>query len=155
MSQLFSLVSFGNALQENQEELTLDSGESARLSVLVAIPLEQPLGEISGRIVISSMETFLTIRLNLLVSSNILMNLTVIEYTYFAEGKPLLSNAVVRLTNNIRGIRETFTTGESGSVTFVNIPEDRYELYVTGPNHVDENQIIITSAEEHVHILCF
>ena len=156
MSQLFSLVSFGNALQENQEELTLDSGESARLSVLVAIPLEQPLGEISGRIVISSMETFLTIRLNLLVSSNILMNLTVIvedEYTYFAEGKPLLSDAVVRLTNNIRGIRETFTTGESGSVTFVNIPEDRYELYVTGPNHADENQIIITSAEEPVHIV--
>ena len=156
ISELFSLVSFGNAVQENKEELILGSGESARLSVLVTIPQEQPLGEISGQIVIYSMETFLTIRFDLLISSNILMNLTVLvedEYTYFAEGQPLVSDAVVLLTNNIRGIRESFTTGESGTVKFMNIPEDQYELFVSGPNHADENQIIIISAEEPIHIV--
>ena len=154
MSEFLSLISFGNALQQTEGELTLGSGESAALSVLVTVPAEQPLGDITGQIVISSLETFRVIHFNLLVSSNILMNLTVVvedEYTYFAEGSPLLSNAVVRLVNNKRSIRETLTTEESGTVTFFNIPEDRYELFITGPNHVPMNQIIVTSAEEPVY----
>ena len=91
--KFLSLVNFGTAQQQNEGELTLDSGESAILTVLVSIP---PLGEISGRIVVSSMETFPTIHFKILVSSNVLMNLTVVvedEYSYFAEGRPLLSNA--------------------------------------------------------------
>ena len=154
-TEFLSLVSFGNSLQQTEGELTLDSQESAILSVLSTIPPQQPLGDISGQIVISSLETFRVIRFNLLVSSNVLMNLTVVvvedEYTYFAEGLPLLSDAVVRLINNRRGIRETLTTGESGTVTFVNIPEDRYKIFVTGPNHVPVDQIIVTSAEEPVY----
>ena len=150
-SDFLSVVSFGNALQQIEGNLTLASEESAQLSVLATIPPKQPLGDISGQIVISSIETFQTIQFNLIVSSNMLMNLTVAvedEYTYFAEGQPPLSNAVVRIVNNIRGIQETLTTGEGGTVTFINIPEDRYELYVSGPNHVSLKQIIVTSAEE-------
>ena len=157
MSGYLSLVSFGNTMDQMEGDLVLDSGDSARLSILATIPPEQPLGDISGQIVISSKETFEIIRFNLIVSSNMLMNLTVAvedEYSYFAEGLPLLSNAVVRLTNNMRGIQETLTTGESGTVTFLNIPEDRYELFVTGPNHVPVNRIIVTSAEEP-HITVF
>ena len=149
-----SLVNFGTAQQQNQGELTLDSGESAILTVLVTIHPEEPLGEISGRIVISSMETFQTIGFRILVSSDMLMNLTVVvedEYSYFAEGRPLLSGAGVTLTNNQRGIRETLTTTESGMVVFLNINEDRYQLRVTGPNHVPVDQILVTSAEEPVH----
>ena len=149
-----SLVNFGTSVQQNERELVLDSGESALLTVLVTIPPEEPLGEISGRIVISSMETFETIHFRILVSSDMLMNLTVVvedEYTYFAEGRPLLSGAVVTLTNSQRGIRETLTTGESGMVTFLNINEDRYQLRVTGPNHVPLDLILVTSAEEPVH----
>ena len=152
--KFLSLVNFGTAQQQNEEELTLDSGESAILTVLVSIPPEEPLGEISGRIVVSSMETFQTIHFKVLVSSNLLSNLTVVvedEYSYFAEGRPLLSNAVVTLANNVRGLRETLTTGESGTVTFNDILEDRYQLRVTGPNHVPVDQIIVTSAEQPVH----
>ena len=154
--QFLSLVNFGTAQQQNEGELTLDSGESAILTVLVSIPPEEPLGEISGRIVVSSMETFQTIHFKILVSSNVLMNLTVVvedEYSYFAEGRPLLSNAVVTLTNNVRGLRETLTTGEIGTVTFNDIPEDRYQLRVTGPNHVPVDQILVTSAQKPVHIV--
>ena len=149
-----SLVNFGTAVQQNEGELVLDSGESALLTVLVSIPPEEPLGEISGRIVISSMETFETIHFRILVSSDMLMNLTVVvedEYSYFAEGRPLLSSAVVTLTNSQRSVRETLTTGESGMVTFLNINEDRYHLRVTGPNHVPLDLILVTSAEEPVH----
>ena len=61
------------------------------------------------------METFATIRFRILVSSDMLMNLTVLvedEYSYFAEGRPLLSGAVITLTNSQRGIRETLTIQE-------------------------------------------
>ena len=62
------------------------------------------------------METFETIHFRILVSSDMLMNLTVVvedEYTYFAEGRPLLSGAVVTLTNSQRGIREGFFRWDS------------------------------------------
>ena len=53
------------------------------------------------------------------------------EYIYFAEGEPLVSNAVVRLVNHQRNIRITKSTKEgNGTATFLNIPEDRYELHV-------------------------
>ena len=152
--EIMSLVTFGTVEQQNEGELTLDSGESAILTVLVTIPPEEPLGEVSGRIVISAMETFATINFRILISSDMLMNLTVVvedEYSYFAEGRPLLSGAVVTLTNNQRGIRETLTTGESGRVTFLNIHEDRYQLQVAGPNHAPIDQTLVASAEEPVH----
>ena len=154
MTEYLSLVSFGSSLQQAEGEFTLGSGESAILSILATIPADQPLGDISGQIVISSVETFEVIRFNLIVSSNILMNLTVSvedEYTYFAEGSPPLSDAVVTLTNNKRDIKEVLTTDESGTVTFFNILEDRYELFVTGPSHVPFKEIIVITAEEPLY----
>ena len=154
MTEYLSLVSFGSSLQQTEEELTLGSGESAMLSILATIPADQPLGDISGQIVISSVETYEVIYFNVIVSSNVLMNLTVAvedEYTYFAEGLPSLSDAVVRLTNNKRDIQEVLTTDESGTVTFFNILEDRYELFVTGPSHVPFKEIILTSPEEPLY----
>ncbi len=151
LTDLISLVSFGNPQQQTEGELTLGSGESAILSVLVNVPSEQPLGVISGDIVVSSIETVQRIRFNFLVSSNMLLNLTVVvedEYTYFAEGQPLVGDAVVRLVNYHRGIRKTLTTAErNGTVTFIDIPEDRYELFVDAPGHIAVNRIIITSSE--------
>ena len=154
MTEYLSLVSFGSSLQQAEGELSLGSGESAILSILATIPADQPLGDISGQIVISSVETFEVIRFNIIVSSNILMNLTVAvedEYTYFAEGSPPLSDAVVTLTNNKRDIQELLTTDESGTITFFNILEDRYELFVTGPSHVPFKEIILISPEEPLY----
>ena len=149
MTDVISFVSFGNSQQ--QGDLILESGGSALLSILVNIPPNQPLGDISGQIVITSVETIQRISLNLIVSSDALMNLTVKvedEYTYFADGRPLVNDARVRLVNYDRGIKITLTTEEeNGTVTFINIPEDRYELFVSAPNHVAVNQIILTSPE--------
>ena len=149
MTDVISFVSFGNSQQ--QGDLILESGGSALLSILVNIPPNQPLGDISGQIVITSVETIQRIILNLIVSSDALMNLTVKvedEYTYFADGRPLVNDARVRLVNYDRGIKITLTTEEeNGTVTFINIPEDRYELFVSAPNHVAVNRIILTSPE--------
>ena len=155
VSDVMSFISFGNSEQQEEGELTLGSGNSALLSILVNIPSERALGDISGQIVISSVETFQRIRFNFVVSSNALMNLTVVvedEYTYFAEGRPLVSDAQVRLLNYDRDIRITLTTEEeNGTVTFINIPEDRYELYVDAPSHIAINRIIVTSIENPIY----
>ena len=154
MTDFLTLISFGISQDQTEAGFTLGSQESAILSVLATVPLDQPLGIISGQIVISSMETFLTLQFNFQVSSNVLMNLTVLvedEYTYFADGQPLVEGAVVRLTNKNGDTMETLTTGEDGTITFVNILEDRYEISTSGPNHIPVNQIIITSAEQAIY----
>jgi len=123
------------------------------LSILVQTPSNQELGDIKGNIIVSSKETLKSIPLTLVVSSNLIMNFTVRvedEYTYFAAGMPLVSNAVVRLVNYQRNIRITETTEDSGNVTFIDIPEDRYELLVEAPNHRTLHQIIIISFENPV-----
>ena len=147
-----TLMSFGNSHQQMNGGLTLESGESATLSILATVLPDQQLGDITGQIVLSAIETYLVIQFSLHVSSDILMNLTVViedEYTYFAEGGPLVEGAAVQLRNG--NVHKTLTTGQEGTVTFVNILEDRYEILITGPNHIPVDRIVITSEEEAVY----
>ena len=84
MTNHLTLMSFGNSNEQMYGGLTLESGDSATLSVLATVPPDQPLGEISGQIVISALETYLVIKFNFQASSDVLMNLTVVvedEYT--------------------------------------------------------------------------
>ena len=154
-ADIFSFISFGSTKQnEGTQELNLRNGESATLSILIQIPETQQLGEISASVVIVSTEVSKAIPISLTVSSDDLLNLTVVvedEYTYFASGQPLVDNADVTLINYQRGIRITEgTKGNNGSVTFDNIPEDRYEMIIGAPDHRTLRQIIITSVNEPV-----
>ena len=84
------------------------------LTVLVRIPPEQPLGDISGdlEIVFVSTEMYRRVSFNIVVLSSLMLNFTVIvedEYTYFAEDEPLVNGAIVRLTSNQRGIERVYT----------------------------------------------
>ena len=152
-TNFISFISFGTQ-QQAEGNLTLGSRESALLSILVQTQSNQQLGDISGNLIISSTETSKRVPFTFTVSSNVQMNFTVRvedEYTYFAEGQPLVSNAVVRLVNHQRNIRLTVSTEEdNGTATFINIPEDRYELVVEAPNHQSINQIVITSIDTPV-----
>ena len=116
---------------------------------------DMPLGEISATLYIVSDEVFQQIPISLTVSSDLLMNLTIIvedEYTYFASGEPLVSDAVVTIINYQRDIRTTLTTEEGrGSALFINIFEDRYELFVEAPNHRPLRQVIVTSINNPMH----
>ena len=123
-TDFISLISFGTQ-QQAEGDFTLGSEESAILSILVQTPSNQELDDIKGNIIASSKETLKSIPLTLIVSSNLIMNFTVRvedEYTYFAAGEPLVSNAVVRLVNYQHNIRITETTEDSGTVTFIDIP---------------------------------
>ena len=155
-TNLISYISFGSS-QQNVGGLRLETGESAILSILIQTPGNQQLGEITASIVITSREVSTTIPIALIVSSNVFVNLTVIvedEYTYFASGQPLVSNASVTLINYQRGIRISQTTElGNGMVTFTNIYEDRYEMVVEAPDHQTLRQIIVTSENIPVMIV--
>ena len=145
-TDIISFISFGE-----DSSLNLSSGESTVLSILIQTPTDQQLGEISTSIAIISTQISATIPIRLIVSSDVLMNLTVIvedEFTYFASGEPLVDNAVITLINYQRNIRISMTTErDNGSATFVSIYEDRYELFVEAPDHLSLHQIIVISQD--------
>ena len=148
-TDLISFISFG----ESQDgEMSLDHEQSAILSILTQTPANQQFGEITASIIITSNELSVRIPINLLVSSDILMNLTIVvedEYTYFASGQPLVTNAAVTLINSQHGIRITQSTEEdNGTTTFTNIFEDHYEVIVESPRHQTYHLVIISSAED-------
>ena len=148
-----SFVSFGNP-QTNESNLNLRSGEMSVLSLLVQTPVVQALGDISATVAIISTQVSVSVPIRLTVSSNLLMNLIVIvedEFTYFASGEPLVNNAAITLINYQRGIRITLTTeAGNGTVTFINIHEDRYEMFIEAPDHLSLRQVIITSVDDPV-----
>ena len=149
-TDIVSPVSFGN-LQQGDGALNLSSGQSAVLSVFIRTEESQELGDITTLISITSTQASSSIPITLTVSSNLLMNLTVIvedEYTYFAFGQPLVNNAAITLINYQRNIRVTMTTdSNNGTVTFVNIYEDRYEMFIEAPDHLSLHEIIVTSSD--------
>ena len=145
-TEFISFISFGNG-----SGLDLSRGESAVLSILIQTPVDQQLGDISASIAIISTQVSTTIPIRLTVSSNLLMNLTIVvedEFTYFASGQPLVDNAVITLINYQRNIRITMTTErDNGSATFFDIYEDRYEVFIEAPDHLSVSQIIVTSLD--------
>ena len=145
-TEVISFISFGNG-----SSLDLSRGESAVLSILIQTPVDQQLGEISASIAIISTQISTTIPIRLTVSSNVLMNLTIViedEFTYFALGQPSVDNAVITLINYQRNIRITMTTErDNGSATFFDIYEDHYEVIIEAPDHLAVSQIIVTSLD--------
>ena len=154
MTDLLSVISFGNMQQLSEGALTLESGESVMLSILLRIPPTQELGDIRGDIIVASNNTFKRILLAFTVSSNTLLNITVRvedEYSYFAVAWPLVSEATVRLVNYERNIRITQSTEDgNGTTTLIGIPEDRYELFVEAPDHQSITHVFVLSPENPV-----
>ena len=151
-TKIFSFISLGSEQSSGGNvELNLQSGESVSLSVLVRTDDIQQLGEITASFYITSDEVSQRIPVSITISSDTLMNLTVIvedEYTYFASGDPLVNDAVLTLINYQRGVRIQQTTEErNGRAMFANIIEDRYELFVEAPDHRSLRQVFVTSIE--------
>ena len=151
-SPIFSLIGLGNNdSRYGNGQFNLKSEESASLSIQAMVNDKMPLGEISASFYIVSNEASQQIPVSLTVSSDTLMNLTIVvedEYTYFASGEPLVSDAVVTIINYQQNIRTTVTTEERvGSALFVNIFEDRYEVFIEAPDHRSLHQVVITTID--------
>ena len=153
LPNIISFISFGN-IQQDESSLNLSSGQSAVLSIFVRVEESQELGDLTTSISIVSTETSVSIPITLTVSSNLLMNLTVVvedEFTYFASGQPLVDNAAITLINYQKNVRVTMITDRNnGTATFVNIFEDRYEMFIESPDHLSLHEIIITSLDTPV-----
>ena len=96
-----SPISFGNA-QQSESNLRLDSGESALFLILTQTPANQQLGEIDHTIIITRNEVYTPLPIALTVSSDSLMNLTVVvedQYTYFATVRPPVNDVAITLIN--------------------------------------------------------
>ncbi|KAI0218858.1 hypothetical protein LSAT2_029466 [Lamellibrachia satsuma] len=86
-----------------------------------------------------------------LVSSDKL-NLTVRvedEFTYFADGRPLLAGAKVTLRSRLRGVSLTQYTNESGMAVFSDIREDYYSLYTSAPKHIGDTRVILATPSDN------
>ena len=151
-SPIFSFIGLGNNDRRyGNRQFDLKSEESASLSIQAMVNDNMPLGKISASFYVVSNEASQQIPVSLTVSSDTLMNLTIViedEYTYFASGEPLVSDAVVTIINYQQNIRTTVTTEERvGSALFVNIFEDRYEVFIEAPDHRSLHQVVITTID--------
>ena len=139
-----SVVSFGTG----EENFNL-SEESAVVSILVNVAEEHALGVVGLSFLIESDETQLYIDLKIIVSSDLRANYTVTvedEYTYFADGEPLVNNANIRLINFNEGVDISRSSVEdNGRATFINIREGYYNLYVEAPQHLTIHYTVFVS----------
>ncbi len=95
--------------------LTLGPAASATLSLEVSIPREHELGTIRASFLVRSEETAAKVPIVAIVSSDIQLDFTVVvedEYTYFAQGKPLVRDATVQLVNAQRAVNVVRSTQE-------------------------------------------
>ncbi len=145
----FYIISFGskNIIGNG---LDLSPGASALLTLGVRMPSEQALGELSGSISVQSDETSGQIPFHIHVTSDTRVSVTVTvedEYTYFADGNPLVSDATVTLHNNRRTFKKVMHG--SGKPIFVDVPEDQYQLDIKAPHHVPLSLLKIVSLQEN------
>ena len=147
-----SIVSFGPEGLESQGPFVLPSNSSAVLVISFSIPTDQPFGVGSGSMSVSSNEVSKTVPISLSITSNIDVMVTLIienEYTYFASGQPLVTDAEVDIRNRL-GFRTRLSSTQGNGTVTVTLPEGAYELYVSAPDHAPVRETRIFSQAEQV-----
>ena len=127
------------------------------MSILAQAPANQQLGEFTVTVFIASNGVQTALPIDLTVSSDSLMNLTVIvkdEFSFYASGQPLVNDSTITLINDQRSERPVRLTQSTefgnGTVEFINIYEDRYEMTVEAPSHHTIHGVIVPSVEHSV-----
>ncbi|XP_060567055.1 uncharacterized protein LOC132725880 [Ruditapes philippinarum] len=153
----FSLVSFTVEKHKLTDSNYTDilSKDTALLSIAIVIGGSDSLGEISGNIYINSLSTSSRLPFTVYISSTETTNVTFTvkdEYTYFAIGSPLVTNATITLSNPRREFLEARTTeNETGVVIFENVYEDQYTIFVEAENHSSYGAVIFISPSKSHH----
>ena len=111
-----SLISFNVLSRSTVGQFDIIPASTALLSIGVTSQNSDPLGEMTGNILISSTLTHKSVPYKFFITSLQKVNLTVRvedEFTYFADGRPLVSDAQVYLTNPMRSFNERRRTTNS------------------------------------------
>ncbi|KAI0234221.1 hypothetical protein LSAT2_015591 [Lamellibrachia satsuma] len=151
---LLSLVSFGSTVEVSERDgsLTLAHGDSAVLVLAASTSERQPLGRRSGTLVVRSLQIDAGISYSFLLVSSDKLDLTVRvedEFTYFADGRPLLAGAKVTLRSRLRSVSITQYTNGSGMAVFSDIKEDYYSLYTIATKHTGDTRVILATPSDN------
>ena len=99
--------------------LTLKPGQTAVFILQMNVPEDAPLAaQFSFRAAVTSDQSRISVPISVTVASDANVNLTVVvedEFSYFADGRPKVGNATVRIINYARGIDQELLTSESVS----------------------------------------
>lgn len=116
----------------------LAPGAGTVVSLQLTPPADLPLGAHSGTIAINSSNAVLSVPYTFRSLSDAIGALRVMsvdEFTYYAEGAPKVSNAVMRLTDAVTGTVLTTNTGPTGELLLPALAESYYYIDVTAEKH--------------------
>ena len=134
----------------------LKAQSSVDLTFSTRIPSQEPLGEKSGQMVVTcGQSSYAYINYKLYITSTDTLNLTIIvedEFTFFAEGNPLVQDSIVTLRNQVHNYynRSQIT---NGSILFNDIYEGLYEIYVDSPDHNSYREVALLQNEDDNKII--
>ena len=145
---ILTLTSFGgrNTVQDPSTGMVLLPNTNTTMTLNVAIPNNYDLTTINAKLVVASRETSSEIDIDIRVSSDKTVDVTVLvedEYTYFAEDKPNVSNSTVRLICLVKGVDLSLETSADGKAIFEGIQEGPYSLYVSSPSHSSKKAVVL------------
>ncbi|WAR18316.1 WIF1-like protein [Mya arenaria] len=154
--QRLSLVSITsiNSSTGSSIGITVLTNEMAQMTLSFTTGPNENLGESFGTIALNTLRASFRLPYRFYISSNELFNVTVNiqdEYTYFADGSPLVSDAKVSLSNPRRGIYKVQVTSyETGFAIFRELYEDLYTLRVESDKHTTYNEIVLINEDTTV-----
>ncbi len=118
---------------------SLGPGESTRVTLLVTPPATAALTLFNAQLYVLGANARLEVPMRLRVMSTATGDLRVEvqdDYTYYVDGAPRVTNALVRLTDPYTGATVAEgTTFPSGSVSLPGLPEGFYQMRVTASQH--------------------
>jgi hypothetical protein len=117
----------------------LPPGGSNTVTLLLAPDADLPLGPYTGQLALHGPAAGLRVPFTFRCVSEARGDLQVTavdEFTYYAEGAPRVTNAMVVIRDTVTGTNEwTRRTDAAGTVILTNLLEGRYEIEVSAPDH--------------------
>jgi hypothetical protein len=134
--------------------LSLNPGESNTVVLQLLPPPSQPLGEFHGNLVLASATASQSVPFSFRVLSTNTANVrveVVDEFTYYAEGAPRVTNALVELRDAVtRSVVAAGISDAAGLVVFSNIVEGYYLLEASAEDHAGYRQpVFVTAGSEN------
>nr|XP_006822956.1 PREDICTED: uncharacterized protein LOC100371179 [Saccoglossus kowalevskii] len=144
-----TVVSFEVDGISNGTEVRILPDSSAVLVIAVTVPTDFSLGELNGRMTVSEDTVWVAVNFHILVTSSYKLDFTVAvedEFTYFADGRPRVADAQIRLVNPQNGVSLTGMTNINGTVTFYDIHEAYYTVFASAAGHSSYSAVILASS---------
>ncbi|HXJ72182.1 MAG TPA: hypothetical protein VNM37_05000, partial [Candidatus Dormibacteraeota bacterium] len=118
---------------------SLAPGASNIVTLVLTPAADLPLGPYTGTMVVFGQSSSLNLPFNFLAMSQLKGDLTVQvqdEFTFYAAGSPLVTNASISIIDPVSLATVTNGyTGTNGFATFAQLPEAWYNVEITEPNH--------------------